>query len=88
MGRPPRITEPGLAYHILKGRVMRLPLFLEDADSLAFEHVLAKSPAAVPQSVAWGIPVGAESWKRRIAHCLGLDITPRPRARRTEGDLK
>ena len=25
MGRPPRITQPGLAYHLLNRRVMRLP---------------------------------------------------------------
>jgi len=30
MGRPPRIREPGLAYHVLNRRVMRLPPFLKD----------------------------------------------------------
>ena len=44
MGRPPRITEPGLAYQVLNRRVMRLPLFLKDDDDyLAFECVRAES---------------------------------------------
>jgi hypothetical protein len=43
MGRSPRITEPGLAYHVLNRRVMRLPLFLKDGDYLAFDGVLAES---------------------------------------------
>jgi REP-associated tyrosine transposase len=55
MGRPPRITEPGLAYHLLNRRVMRLPLFQKDDDYLAFERVLAESlerPDA-PSLLAW-----------------------------------
>ncbi len=43
MGRPPRITESGLVYHILNRRVMRLPPFNKDEDYLAFERVLAES---------------------------------------------
>ncbi len=43
MGRPPRITEPGLVYHVLNRRVMRLPLFEKDADYQTFERVLAES---------------------------------------------
>ncbi|HUU83110.1 MAG TPA: transposase [Phycisphaerae bacterium] len=55
MGRPPRITEPGLAYHVLNRRVMRLPLFLKDEDYLAFERVLAESLARpdAPRLLAW-----------------------------------
>jgi hypothetical protein len=55
MGRPPRITEPGLAYHVLNRRVMRLPLFLKDDDYLAFERVLAESLARpdAPRLLAW-----------------------------------
>jgi putative transposase len=55
MGRPPRITEPGLAYHILNRRVMRLPLFRKDDDYLAFERVLAESLARpdAPRLLAW-----------------------------------
>lgn len=45
MPRPPRITEPGLAYHILNRRVMRLPLFKKERDYAAFEIVLAQSLA-------------------------------------------
>jgi putative transposase len=55
MGRPPRITQPGLAYHVLNRRVMRLPLFRKDHDYLAFERVLAGSlerPDA-PGLLAW-----------------------------------
>ena len=55
MGRAPRITEPGLVYHVLNRRVMRLPLFLKDADYSAFERVLAESldrPDA-PELLAW-----------------------------------
>ena len=55
MGRPRRITEPGLAYHVLNRRVMRLPLFQKDEDYLAFERVLAESlgrPDA-PKLLAW-----------------------------------
>ncbi len=43
MGRPPRVTEPGLVYHVLNRRVMRLPLFAKDDDYAAFERVLAES---------------------------------------------
>ena len=43
MGRPRRVTEPGLAYHVLNRRVMRLPLFQKNDDYLAFERVLAES---------------------------------------------
>ncbi len=55
MGRPPRITEPGLVYHVLNRRVMRLPLFQKDDDYFAFERVLAESlerPDA-PNQLAW-----------------------------------
>lgn len=43
MGRSPRVTEPGLVYHVLNRRVMRLPLFQKDGDYLAFERVLGES---------------------------------------------
>ena len=55
MGRPPRITEPTLVYHVLNRRVMSLPLFRKDDDYLAFERVLAESlerPDA-PELLAW-----------------------------------
>jgi len=42
MGRPPRITEPQVAYHLLNRRVMRLTIFEKDADYVAFERVLAE----------------------------------------------
>ena len=55
MGRPPRVTQPGLAYHVLNRRVMRLPLFQKDDDYLAFERVLAESLAHpdAPDLLAW-----------------------------------
>ena len=43
MGRAPRITEPGVVYHLLNRRVMRLALFEKEADYAAFERVLAES---------------------------------------------
>ena len=43
MGRPPRITEPGIVYHLLNRRVMRLTIFEKDEDYLAFERVVAES---------------------------------------------
>ena len=46
MGRPRRIMETGLAYHVVNRRVMRLPLFLKEGDCLAFERVFAEWPAA------------------------------------------
>ena len=55
MGRPHRVTQPGLAYHVLNRRVMRLPLFAKGEDYLAFERVLAGSlerPDA-PHLLAW-----------------------------------
>jgi len=55
MGRAPRITEPGLVYHVLNRRVMRMKLFRKDDDYLAFERVLAESlerPDA-PNLLAW-----------------------------------
>ncbi len=55
MGRPVRVTESGLVYHILNRRVMRLPLFQKDGDYLAFERVLSESlqrPDA-PDLLAW-----------------------------------
>ena len=42
MGRAPRITVPGLVYHLLNRRVMRLAIFEDDADYRAFERVLAE----------------------------------------------
>jgi putative transposase len=55
MGRSPRITQPGFAYHILNRRVMRLPLFKKDGDYHAFERVLAESLArtGAPELMAW-----------------------------------
>jgi len=43
MGRARRITEPGVAYHLLNRRVMRLAMFEKDADYLAFERVLTQA---------------------------------------------
>lgn len=45
MGRSPRITEPGLVYHLLNRRVMRMPIFEKDEDYAAFERVLAEGLA-------------------------------------------
>ncbi len=55
MGRPQRVTEPRLVYHVLNRRVMRLTLFQKDDDYLAFERVLGESlvrPDA-PDLLAW-----------------------------------
>jgi putative transposase len=41
MPRPPRQTEPGVVYHVLNRRVMRLPMFEKPEDYAAFERVLA-----------------------------------------------
>jgi hypothetical protein len=39
MGRPPRITEPGVAYHLLNRRVMRLTKSeKDDRESIAKRH--------------------------------------------------
>lgn len=43
MGRSPRITAPGVVYHVLNRRVMRLKIFKKKGDYLAFESVLAES---------------------------------------------
>ena len=43
MPRPPRVTKPGVVYHLLNRRVMRLPLFQKDADYEAFQRVLSTS---------------------------------------------
>jgi len=43
MGRSTRVTEPGVVYHVLNRRVMRLPIFKKDEDYLAFERVLGAS---------------------------------------------
>ncbi len=55
MGRSPRVTEPGIAYHVLNRRVMRLPLFQKDNDYLAFERVLDQSLERLdaPDLLAW-----------------------------------
>ncbi len=42
MPRPPRVTEPGVVYHLLNRRVMRLKLFEKDGDYTAFEHALSE----------------------------------------------
>ena len=42
MGRSPRITEPGVVYHLLNRRVMRLAIFEKDEDYESFERVLAE----------------------------------------------
>jgi len=43
MPRPPRLTEPGVVYHLLNRRVMRLTMFEKAEDYAAFERVLAAS---------------------------------------------
>ena len=43
MGRPARITEPGVAYHLLNRRVMRLAIFEKAGDYAAFERVLGEA---------------------------------------------
>ena len=43
MPRPARVTESGVAYHLLNRRVMRLALFQKAADYEAFERVVAES---------------------------------------------
>jgi len=40
MGRPARITQPGVVYHLLNRRVMRLKMFRKARDYEAFEPVL------------------------------------------------
>jgi putative transposase len=57
MGRSLRVTEPGLAYHVLNRRVMRLPLFEKDEDYLAFERVLAEAldRPDTPRLLAWSL---------------------------------
>lgn len=57
MGRAPRITEPGVAYHLLNRRVMRLAMFEKEADYAAFEEVLAES-------------LGRVDAPRLLAYCL------------------
>lgn len=42
MGRSPRITAPGVVYHLLNRRVMRLRMFEKAEDYAAFERVLAE----------------------------------------------
>ena len=42
MPRPPRITEPGLAYHILSRRVLRLPILKKDREYAASCNDLAE----------------------------------------------
>lgn len=55
MGRPERVTQSGLVYHVLNRRVMRLPLFEKAEDYLAFERVLSESLARpdAPGLLAW-----------------------------------
>ena len=50
MGRPLRVTEPGLVYHVLNRRVMRLPLSQKDDGCLAFDRLLFR-PADVGQAL-------------------------------------
>lgn len=43
MGRPLRQAAGGIAYHVLNRRVLKLPLFEDDADYLAFIRVLSEA---------------------------------------------
>ena len=55
MGRPLRQAVGGIVYHVLNRRVLRLPLFDDDGDYLAFERVLVEAlrrPDA-PALLAW-----------------------------------
>ena len=54
MGRSPRITESGVAYHLLNRRVMRLTIFEKDEDYAAFERVLGDLAASRQTSQAAG----------------------------------
>ena len=58
MGRPRRVTEPGLAYHVLNRRVLRLPLFRKNDDNPAFERVLVE---ALERPNGYGL-VGLVRW--------------------------
>jgi len=73
MERPPRITEPGLAYHLLNRRAMRPTIFEKDRNEEALK--------VLRQSARHSVPLGADRWKARIAARLGLQITLRPRGR-------
>jgi putative transposase len=55
MGRLIRKTLPGVCYHLLNRRVMRLPLFDDQGDYLAFERVLHQSLERkdAPRLLAW-----------------------------------
>ena len=57
MGHPQRVTEPGLVYHVFNRRVMRLPLFQEDDDYLAFERVRGESLVRLDAPTGTPIPV-------------------------------
>ena len=43
MPRRPRLSNGGIAYHVLNGRVGRLALFEKPADYSAFERILAEA---------------------------------------------
>jgi putative transposase len=43
MGRPLRQAVGGIVYHVLNRRVLRLPLFEDEGDYLAFEKVLLQA---------------------------------------------
>jgi len=81
MGRPPRITEPGVAYHLLNRRVMR-PVVFEKWVSDVNRPMDDEAWELVRQSATRGMPLETDGWKTRIAARLGLDITLRPRGRR------
>jgi putative transposase len=75
MGRPPRVTEPGLAYHPLA--VARRRDWLAEVNRLMGQEALR----CVRQAVTRGVPMGNETRKARVARRLGLDVTLRPRGR-------
>ncbi len=54
MPRPPRLTVPGLVYHLLSRRVMRMRLFAKTDDYLAFERVLGKGLGRTDAPRCWG----------------------------------
>ena len=41
MGRPPRMTQPGVVYHVVNRRLMRLSLPRKAEDYVVFEQVVA-----------------------------------------------
>ncbi|MCH8148826.1 MAG: hypothetical protein IH987_12645 [Planctomycetes bacterium] len=86
MGRPHRVTQAGLVYHVLNRRVMRLPVFQEEVHRWCARMFRGLLPWCLMPNhwqlvVQAGKDTNLSTWMQWVARRLGLDTALRARGR-------